>query len=85
VTDLTVTDLTGRIPNKLAAWQASQEVARHVPLLHVVTGGYLRKEGNGCVVDVHVTLFDFSATGEMKTTRLDVDGLAIGGIGVSCQ
>jgi hypothetical protein len=44
----------------------------------------IRREGNDCVVDVHVTLFDLSTTGEMKTARLDVDGLAVGGMGISC-
>jgi hypothetical protein len=52
-----------------------------------VTGGLgtvdIRREGSGCVVDVHVTLFDVSTAGELqKTTRMDVDGLAIVGMGV---
>jgi hypothetical protein len=42
----------------------------------------VRKDGSGgCVADVHVSLFALATTGEAKTTRLDADGLAIGGMG----
>lgn len=40
-----------------------------------------RKAGGGCVVDVHVSLFTFTTTGEVETGRLDADGVPIDGIG----
>jgi len=36
-----------------------------------------RPSGTGCVADLHATMFAFTATGEMRTARLDVDGLAV--------
>jgi hypothetical protein len=41
----------------------------------------VRKGGDGCVADVHLSLFAFTATGEVKTARLDADGVPIGGMG----
>jgi hypothetical protein len=43
-----------------------------------------RGEGNNCEVDVHMTLYDLSATGEMKTIRMDIDGLSVTGL-FSCR
>lgn len=40
----------------------------------------LRGEGNDCSVDVHMTLFDLSPSGETKTTRMDIDGLSVKGL-----
>lgn len=47
----------------------------------VVGSLLIRKVTDGCVVDVHASLFAFSSTGQMKTTRLDADGVPIGGMG----
>lgn len=41
----------------------------------------IREVTDGCVVDVHASLFAFSSTGEVKTTRMDADGIPIGGMG----
>jgi hypothetical protein len=43
----------------------------------------LRASGSLCLADVHATLFAFTATGEVKTTRLDADGLAVVGFPTS--
>lgn len=41
-----------------------------------------RASGEECLVDVHVTLFAFTTAGEVKTVRLDADGLELqGGLG----
>jgi hypothetical protein len=37
----------------------------------------LRASGTECLADVHVTLFGFTSAGDLKTTRLDVDGLLV--------
>jgi hypothetical protein len=41
----------------------------------------LRKGTSGCVADVHASLFALAATGEVRTTRFDADGIPIGGMG----
>jgi len=43
----------------------------------------VRKGTSGCVADVHASLFALAASGEVKTTRLDADGLPLGGMGDS--
>jgi hypothetical protein len=37
--------------------------------------------GGDCAADLHVTLFTLTSEGQVKTTRLDVDNLAIAGAG----
>ncbi len=39
----------------------------------------LRKEGDQCMADVHLTLFTFAAGGEIKTVRMDADGVVVAG------
>jgi hypothetical protein len=42
--------------------------------------------GTLCVADLHATLFAFAPTGEVKSARLDVDGLEMTGIPATmCQ
>jgi hypothetical protein len=40
----------------------------------------LRASGSQCLADLHATLFAFAADGTVKTTRLDVDGVAVTGL-----
>jgi hypothetical protein len=44
----------------------------------------LRASGSQCEADLHATLFAFEADGTVKTTRLDVDGVAVTGL-PGCQ
>jgi hypothetical protein len=37
-------------------------------------------EDNNCTVDAHVTFYSLSTTGEVKTARIDIDGLAVQGL-----
>jgi hypothetical protein len=37
----------------------------------------LRSNGDQCLADLHATLFAFTADGNVKTSRLDVDGVAV--------
>jgi len=39
----------------------------------------MRRDGNTCVADVHLTLYSFGTGGEIKTVRMDADGVPIGG------
>ena len=43
----------------------------------------LRVSGSVCVADVHVTLFSIAASGEVRSTGLDVDGLVMTEISTS--
>jgi len=51
------------------------------PVLGVVGSLAIRKVADGCAVDVHASLFAYSAQGEVRTTRLDADGVPIGEMG----
>lgn len=46
---------------------------------------FLHTVASTCVADVHVTLFGFTSTGTMKTSRLDADGVAVTGMTGSCR
>ena len=39
----------------------------------------MRKDGNTCVADLHITLYTFGAGGEIETMRMDTDGVPING------
>jgi hypothetical protein len=45
-----------------------------------------RQSDGQCLADVHVTLYTFTAAGEVRTIRLDVDGAVLPAMGgVVCR
>jgi hypothetical protein len=47
----------------------------------------LRKSGDACLIDLHVTVYALTDEGDLKTIRMDLDGAEVGGnvAGLLCE
>jgi hypothetical protein len=62
---------------KAASFGACGDASATDPVLGALGSVALRTSDTQCLVDAHVTLFAFTSAGDLKTARLDVDGLVV--------
>jgi hypothetical protein len=60
-----------------ASFGACGDASTADPVAGALGSVALRTSDTACLVDVHVTLFAFTSAGDLKTARLDVDGLVV--------